>query len=62
MASAKDQVRKLLDGLSDDASFEDIQYHIYVRDKIERGRQAVAENRVLSEEEVERRLSKWIGE
>jgi len=30
MATAKEEVRKLLDALPDDSSFEDIQYHIYV--------------------------------
>ncbi len=62
MATVKEEVRRMLDTLPDDASFEDIQYHIYVREKIERGLRAIDEDRVLSEEEVERRLSKWLGE
>lgn len=62
MPTAKEEVRKLLDTLPDDASLEDIQYHIYVREKIENGRRAPRENRVLTEEEVDRRLSKWTGE
>src|ERR1022692_2522618 len=37
MSTAKQEVRLLLDGIPDDATFEDIQYHIYVREKIERG-------------------------
>jgi len=52
----------MLDRLPDDASFEDIQYHIYVREKVERGLEAVEANQVLTEEEAERRLSKWLGE
>lgn len=61
MSTAKEEVRKLLEQLPDDSSFEDIQYHIYVREKIERGLQEVKEGRVLSQEEVERRMSKWLG-
>jgi predicted transcriptional regulator len=61
MGTAKDEVRKLLDRLPDDSSFEDIQYHIYVREKIDRGLQDVREGRVLSQEEVERRMAKWLG-
>ena len=61
MRTAKDEVRKLLKQLPDDSSFEDIQYHIYVREKIERGLQEIREGRVLSQEEVERRMSKWLG-
>lgn len=35
--TAKETVRRILDDLPDNASLEDIQYHIYVREKIERG-------------------------
>jgi len=61
MSTAKEEVRKMLDQLPDDASFEDIQYHIYVREKIERGLKDIKEGRVLSQEEVEQRMSKWLG-
>ena len=61
MITAKEEVRKMLDNLPDDASFEDIQYHIYVREKIELGLQAVEEGNVLSEEEAEQRMAKWLG-
>jgi predicted transcriptional regulator len=61
MATAKEEVRKLLDQIPDDSSFEDIQYHIYVREKIERGLKDAEEGRVLSQEEVERRMLKWTG-
>ncbi|HEX7243475.1 MAG TPA: hypothetical protein VF263_24535 [Longimicrobiaceae bacterium] len=62
MSTAKDEVRRLLDELPDDASFEDIQYHIYVREKIEMGRRAVREGRVVDQVEAEREMSEWIGE
>lgn len=61
MSTPKDEVRKLLDQLPDDSSFEDIQYHIYVREKIERGLRDVKEERVLTQQEVEQRMSKWLG-
>ena len=61
MATAKEEVRKILDTIPDDASFEDIQYHIYVREKIDRGLEDIEQGRVLSQEEVERRMSKWLG-
>ena len=60
MGTAKEEVKKILEKLPDDASFEDIQYHIYVREKIERGLDDVAKGRVISQEEVERRMSKWL--
>lgn len=60
MSTAKDMVRKILDQIPDDASREDIQYHIYVQEKIQRGLKDVAAGRLLSQEAVERKLSKWL--
>lgn len=61
MSTAKESVRKILDQLSDDSTFEDIMYHIYVQEKIDHGLDDVSEGRVLSQEEVEKRMEKWIG-
>ena len=61
MSTAKEEVRKMLERIPDDASFEDIQYHIYVRGKIESGLRDIKEGHVLSQEEVEQRMSKWLG-
>ena len=62
MATAKEEVRRILDQIPDDSLFEDIQYHIYVREKIERGLKDAEEGHVLSQEEVERRMLRWTGE
>jgi predicted transcriptional regulator len=40
---------------------EDIQYHIYVLQKIGRGLQQADEGRVLPAEAVEKRMKKWLG-
>lgn len=60
MVPAKEEVRRLLELLPDDASLEDIQYHIYVRQKIERGLADIEAGRMISEEEFEARMSKWL--
>ena len=60
MKTAKEEVRELLEQLPEDTSLEDIQYHIYVCQKIESGLEDVEEGRVLSQEEVERRMSRWL--
>ena len=62
VGSAKEEVRRILEQIPDNASFEDIQYHIYVREKIESGLNDVEEGRVLSQEEAERRMRQWTGE
>ena len=61
MNTAKEEVRRMLDQIPDDATFEDIQYHIYVQEKIERGLKDIQEGHLLSQEEVEQRMSKWLG-
>ena len=60
MGTPKEEVRKMLERIPDESSFEDIQYHIYVREKIEHGLEDIRESRVLSQEEVERRMYKWL--
>jgi predicted transcriptional regulator len=58
--TAKEEVRELLDNLPDDASLEDIQYHLYVRQKIQRGLAAAEQGRTIAHEEVVRRMSRWL--
>lgn len=62
MSTAKQDVELLLDKLPDDCSVEDIQYHLYVLDKVRRGLDDARVNGTLSQEEVESRLSKWLTE
>jgi predicted transcriptional regulator len=60
MSSAKNEVESLLRKLPDDCTLEDIQYHLYVLEKIQRGLEAADTQGTLTQEEVEQRLSKWI--
>lgn len=59
MNTAKDEVESLLRGLPDDCTLEDIQYHLYVIEKIRNGIEVAATEGTLTQEEVERRLAKW---
>jgi predicted transcriptional regulator len=59
MQTAKQEVMELLQQLPDDSSLEEIQYHLYVRQKIQRGLQDVEQGKVLTQEEVEKRMKKW---
>jgi predicted transcriptional regulator len=57
---AKEAVRALLDRLPDDCSVDDILYHLYVLQAVERGQAGVAAGRTISHEEVEGALRrKW---
>ena len=61
MQTAKQEVQQLLDELPDDATLEDIQYHLYVKQKIAQGLADVAAGRVLSQDEIELRFAKWLA-
>lgn len=60
MKSAKEEVRDLLEKLPDTAALDDNQYHICVRQKIEKGLDAERRGAVISQEEVERRMARWL--
>ena len=58
---AKAAVRMLLEQLPDDCTFEDVQYHLYVLQEIERGQADAANGRTLPQEQVAHELRhKWL--
>ena len=59
MSTAKEDVKALLDKLPDDCSLEDVQYHLYVVEKIRRGIDRSETETVLSQDDIERKFSKW---
>ncbi len=62
MPTAVEEVRSILDKLPSDATLEDIQYHLYVRQKIERGIEDVRAGRVITQDEAEQKMAQWLGE
>ena len=62
MSTAKQDVEALLSKLPDDCSLEDIQYHLYVIEKVRNGLEAADSQGTVSQEEVERRVGKWLTE
>lgn len=60
MRTVKQEVSNLLNRLHEDCSLEDVQYHLYVLQKIKRGLKDTEEGRVYSQEEVEKKMSKWL--
>ena len=61
MGSAKRVVLDLVKKLPEDCTLEDVQYELYVRQKIERSMEAAAAGRVHSHEQVKKHLSKWLA-
>ena len=56
MPSAKETARRIIDQLPDQATWDDIMYELYVKQKIEAGVAAADEGRVIPHEEAKRRL------
>jgi hypothetical protein len=61
MSSVKRAVLELVKHLPETCTLEDVQYQIYVRQKVERSMEAAAAGHVQSHEQVKKRLSKWLA-
>ncbi len=62
MANTKEEIRRILDALPDDATWEDVQYSIYVRERVERGKAEAAEGKLTDQDQIETRMNRWIDE
>lgn len=60
MSSVKRAVLDLLKGLPENCTLEDVQYQLYVRQKVQRSMEAVAAGRVHTQEQVKKRFAKWL--
>ncbi len=59
MNTAKEEVRNILDKLPEDCSLEDVQYHLYIVEKINRGIERAEKEGTITQDEAERNFSKW---
>jgi hypothetical protein len=60
MSTTKDEVRRLLQKMPEDCTIEDVQYHLYVLEKVRRGEERAESEGTLSSEEVAERMAKWV--
>lgn len=58
--TAKQKACEVISRMPDESTFEDIQYHLYVLQCIEQGEKDIDDGNVLSHDEVESRLAKWL--
>ena len=58
MSFVIEEVESLLERLPTDASIEDIQYHLYVMNKVRKGLESIERDGGLTQDQVEERLSK----
>jgi hypothetical protein len=60
MQTAKEQAAEVLRALPDDVSMEDIQYHLYVQEKIRKAQESIAAGRSLDSGRARMRLGRWL--
>ena len=56
MSLVREEAKKLLDTLPDQASWDDIMYEMYVKKKIDEGLKAADEGKLISHEDVRKRF------
>ena len=61
MLTVKEEVMELLRELPDSSTLEEIQYCLYVKQKIQRGMDDIEAGRLSNQEEVEKRMEKWLA-
>ncbi len=59
MATPKQVVLEAVQALPEDASYEDIEYTLFVRSRVEEGLRAAAEGRVVPHEQAKRQMAEW---
>ncbi len=60
MQTAKQQAESVLRHLPDNCTLEDIQYHLYVLERIGNGRNDIEDGRSFTADEAKERLASWL--
>jgi len=61
MSEVKAEIGALLRKLPEDCTIEDVQYHLYVIEKVRRGVDRAQREGALSQQEAEQRLARWLA-
>jgi hypothetical protein len=60
VSTIKEAVIRIIESLPEDCTLEDIHYHLYVREKVERGIKAIDEGQVVSQTVAEDEVKEWL--
>jgi len=60
MAALKEEVQTMIANLPDECTIEDIQYHLYVIEKIQNGIDDVDNGKTFTHHEAEEKMAKWL--
>ncbi len=56
MKIVKEEAKKLIDKLPDEATWDDVMYEMYVRKKIDKGIKAADEGKLVSQKEIKKKF------
>ena len=59
--SVRDRVLRAVQEMPSDTTYEEVMERVYMIQKIERGRQQIAEGEGIPHEEAKRRMKRWHG-
>jgi predicted transcriptional regulator len=60
MSAVKDEVQTMINSLPNDCTMEDIQYHLYVIEKIQNGMDDIDNGKTISHEKAKEKMAKWL--
>ena len=61
MTAVKKEAQKMIKNLPDDCTYEDIQYHLYVVEKIQKGLARADAGETVSHTDAQKRMGKWLS-
>ena len=62
MVVAREEVLKLVESMPEKFDLEDLQYRLYLRQKLETAEEDIREGRYVPHEDVVRETAKWFAE
>lgn len=61
MTAVKQEAQEMIKNLPDNCTYEDIQYHLYVVEKIKNGIHRAEKGEVSSHQDAKTRMAKWLS-
>ena len=61
MVAVKQEAQEMIQNLPNNCTYEDIQYHLYVVEKIKNGINRAENNEISSHQDAKKRMDKWLS-
>ncbi len=62
MTAVKQEAQDIIQNLPDDCTYEDIQYHLYVVEKIKNGIDRAEKGGVFAHQDAKEKMAKWLSD